>query len=82
METKLTFRYDREGDILYVNTRDPYPEQESEEIGDEIVARLNPATRDVENLEILFFSSRLLRSEAFDLPVHADLRLIAQHVGR
>jgi uncharacterized protein YuzE len=82
MEAKLNLRYDREGDILYINTREPYPEQDSEEIGEEIVARLNPDTGDVENLEILFFSSRLLRSEAFDLPVHADLRLIAQHIGR
>ena len=81
MEARLTFQYDREGDILHINTREPYPEQDSEEIGEEIVARLNPDTGDVENLEILFFSSRLLRSNAFDLPVHADLRLIAEQVG-
>ena len=58
---KLTFRYDREADILYIDKRTPYPEQESEELGDEIIARLNPETGEVENLEVLFFSTRLLR---------------------
>jgi uncharacterized protein YuzE len=71
----LSFRYDREGDILHIDKRPPYAEQESEELGDEIVARLNPETGEVENVEILFFSTRLLRSELFELPVSANLRL-------
>ena len=75
METKLAFKYDREGDILYINTRPPYAEQESEELGDEVIARLNPATGEVENLEVLFFSTRLLRGDLFELPITADLRL-------
>jgi hypothetical protein len=41
------------------------PEQESEELEDEIIARLNPETAGVENLEVLFFSTGLLRG---DLP--------------
>jgi uncharacterized protein YuzE len=75
MEAKLIFKYDREADILYINKRAPYPEQESEELGDEVVARLNPTTGEVENVEVLFFSTRLLRSELFELPLSADLRL-------
>jgi uncharacterized protein YuzE len=75
MEAKLTFRYDRGADILYIDKRPPYAEQESEELGDEVVARLNPETGDVENLEVLFFSTRLLREELFDLPVRAELHL-------
>ena len=78
MDAKLSFRYDREGDILYIDKRSPYPEQESEELGDEVIARLNPATGEIENLEILFFSTRLLRSDLFELPVSADLRLAAR----
>ena len=74
MEQKLTFQYDREADILYINTVAPYAEQESEELGDEIVARLNPKTGKIENLEVLFFTSRLLRREFFSLPIIADLR--------
>ena len=78
MAAGLTFKYDREGDILYINKRAPYPEQESEELGDEVIARLNPTTGEVENLEILFFSTRLLRSDLFELPITADLRLAAK----
>ena len=78
MDAKLTFKYDREADILYINKRPPYPEQESEELGDEVIARLNPESGEVENLEVLFFSTRLLRSDLFELPVTADLRLAAK----
>lgn len=75
MEEKLTFRYDREADILYIDKVKPYSEQETSELCDDIIARLNPFTEEVENLEILFFSTRLLRTNLFDLPISADLRL-------
>lgn len=75
MGAKLTFKYDRDADILYINKCAPYASQESEELGDEVIARLNPQTGEVENLEVLFFSTRLLRSDLFELPVTADLRL-------
>jgi len=69
------------GDILYINTCSPYPEQESEELGDEVIARRNPTTGAIENLELLFFSTRLLRSDLLTLPVTADLRVAAGHEG-
>jgi uncharacterized protein YuzE len=75
MGAKLRFEYDRAGDILYMNKCDPYPEQESEELGDNVVARLNPKTGDVENVEILFFSTRLLRKDLFEIPVIAEFKL-------
>lgn len=75
MDAKLTFKYDREADILHIDKLPPYAEQESEELPDEIVARLNPGTREVESLEVLFFSTRLLRTDLFELPINADLRL-------
>jgi hypothetical protein len=53
----------------------PYAEQESEELGDDVIARLNPTTGEIESLEVLFFSTRLLRSELFELPITAELRL-------
>jgi uncharacterized protein YuzE len=77
MAAKLTFKYDREADILHISKSAPYPEQESEELGDDVVARLNPETGEVEDVEVLFFSARLLRTSLFELPVTADLRLIA-----
>jgi len=75
MDTKLIFKYDRETDILYIDKCPPYAEQESKELGDDIVARLNPATREVENLEVLFFSTRLLRQNLFEVPITGNLQL-------
>jgi uncharacterized protein YuzE len=75
MAAKLTFRFDREADILHIDKCPPYAEQESEELGDDVVARLNPATGEIENLEVMFFSTRLLRSDLFQLPVTAELRI-------
>ena len=67
---KLAFKYNREADILYINTRSPYPEQESEEVGDDIIVRINSSTGEVENVEVLFFSTRLLRDNLFEVPVN------------
>jgi len=77
MGAKLSFKYDREADILHIDKRPPYPEQESEELGDEVIARLDPATGEVENVEVLFFSTRLLRSDLFELPISAELHIAA-----
>ena len=73
MASKLTLRYDRDADILYISSSPPSPEQETEELGDDIIARLNPETGGVESLEVLFFSARLQRGGLFELPVTADL---------
>jgi uncharacterized protein YuzE len=75
MGAKLSFKYDREADILHIDKCLPYPEQESEELGDEIIARLNPRTGEVENVEVLFFSTRLLRGDMFEIPVRADMHM-------
>lgn len=78
MAEKLTFQYDRDGDVLYIGKCEPYAEQESEELGDEVIARLNPDTGEVENLEVLFFSTRLLRNGRFELPIAAEIHLVAR----
>ena len=75
MEAKLTLAYDRVADILHIDACPPYAEQDSEEVGDEMVARLNPRTGEIENLEVLFFSTRLLRGDVLQLPVTGTLRL-------
>jgi len=77
MEKRLIFKYDRAADILYIDKTSPYPEQETEELGDDVIARLNPITEEIENLEVLFFSTRLLRNDLFELPVTMDLRVAA-----
>ncbi|MBD2082758.1 DUF2283 domain-containing protein [Leptolyngbya sp. FACHB-17] len=75
MDKSLKFRYDKVGDILYIDICPPYAEQESEEVGDEVIARLNPTSGEIENLEILFFSKRLEDSTLLNLPIAADFRL-------
>ena len=75
MEKRLTFKYDRAADILYIDKTPPYSEQETEELGDDVIARLNPSTGEIENLEVLFFSTRLLREDLLELPVAVDLRV-------
>jgi hypothetical protein len=74
MAARLKLHYDREADILYIDTREPYAEQISDKLGDEVVARRNPDTHDIETLEVLWFSTRLLRGELLDLPITATLR--------
>ena len=74
MSDKLTFEYDREADILYITTTPPYATQESVELGDEVIARHNPHTGEIESLEVLFFSTRLLRNRVLELPISAGLR--------
>ncbi len=81
METRLRFTYDREADILHIDKCRPYAEQESQELDDEVIARLNPDTGEVENLEVLFFSTRLLRTDLIELPVTADLRLLSKETA-
>ncbi|MBD1847523.1 DUF2283 domain-containing protein [Cyanobacteria bacterium FACHB-63] len=75
MDKSLKFRYDKVGDILYIDICPPYAEQESEEVGDEVIARLNPTSGEIENLEILFFSKRLEDATLLNLPIAADFRL-------
>ncbi|HKU53546.1 MAG TPA: DUF2283 domain-containing protein, partial [Nitrospira sp.] len=75
METSLTVEYDKTGDILYLGKTKCYPEQESEELDFGVIARLNPQTHELENLEILYFSSRVAKGETVQLPVTAEFRL-------
>ena len=77
MGAKLSFKYHRDADILNIDKRSPNPEQVSEELSDEVIARLNPDTGEVENLEVLFFSMRLLRSELVEIPISTELRIAA-----
>ena len=81
MDARLKFKYDREADILHIDKCEPYRQQETEELGDDVIARLNPDTGEVENIEVLFFSTRLLRSEMFELPVTVSLHLLDRNAA-
>jgi hypothetical protein len=75
MEAQLIMEYDQVGDILYLGKVAPYPEQESEELEYGVVVRLNPTSNEVENLEVLFFSQRLMSGELLRLPILAEFHL-------
>jgi hypothetical protein len=49
-----------------------------EELGDDVVARLKPKTGEIGNLEVLFFSNRVLGGDLFELPIDAELRPAAE----
>ena len=77
MEAKLKFTYDREADILHIDKVKPYVGQETEELGDDVTARMNPQTNEIENVEVLFFSTRLLRGEnLFEIPTFSDMKRV------
>lgn len=76
MAQKLTFHYDRIGDILYIDRVAPYAEQVSEELSESVVARFNPHTEEIENLEIRGYSSQLQRGELLELPIIAEMRRV------
>ena len=80
MAKSLTFAYDRIGDILSIDFDGvrPYAEQESDHLnGDEIVARFNPVTGEVENLEILFFNARMQKEGHLTLDLTPDAEIVA-----
>ena len=75
MEAKLKFTYDREADILHIDKVKPYVEQETEELPDDVIVRMNPKTDEIENVEVLFFSTRLLRGEdLFEIPAFSGMK--------
>jgi hypothetical protein len=77
----LTFTYDEAGDILYIDAVAPYAEQESDEIAENVVARFNPKTGAVENLEILFFTRGLFHSSRPDLSRLSELFAVSPAVS-
>ena len=74
MKAKLTFQYEQDADILCISKCASYPEQETYELCDGVVARENPLTNEIESLEILFFS-KILAGENLDLPIAATLQM-------
>jgi len=71
MGKKLTIEYDKIGDILYVYSVTPYAEQESTELGNNVVARYHPESGELECLEILWFMRRMGEGKTLEIPVDA-----------
>ncbi len=69
MDTKLSFDYSTTADVLCIAKCRSYPEQEAEDIEDLIIARFNPDTDEIEYLEIIFVSKRIVSRDPFQLNI-------------
>lgn len=74
---ELCFEYDQFGDVLYISKIKSYKEQNSDEIQDGVIARMNPFTHEIESLEILSFKKRLSKDASFSLPIIAKFTMSA-----
>ncbi len=54
----ITWEYDKEADVLYISVGEPKP-AEGLDIGEGIVVRIEPKTREVVGLTIINFARRL-----------------------
>ena len=65
----MKIEYDQVGDILYLERVPPYREQASHEIEPGIVARSNPASGEVESLEVQGFEKRTGDGRTIEVPL-------------
>lgn len=76
MKETLQYFFDKEADILYVSQGPPRADAESDEVGDGIIARLDPRTHEVIGFTILNFLKRSDRPlPTTVLPFKAELSL-------
>ncbi len=78
MKPNMTVNYDPQSDTLYIDACPPYSEQESDQIARGVIARLNPTTGSIENIEVMFFRERFDAGAPFDLPISLDMRSARQ----
>ncbi|TAJ80446.1 DUF2283 domain-containing protein [bacterium] len=72
----LQYFFDREADILYVSKGEPRADIESDEVGDGIIARVDPVTHEIVGFTILNFLKRTEQGlPAIVLPFRIDLSL-------
>lgn len=77
MKKGMLYFYDTEADVLYFSKGEPRPDAESEEIGDDVVARLDPKTKEVVGFTILNFSKRFMdRDRPREIPLDATFELM------
>ena len=76
---KMMFWFDKEGDVLDISIGKPKAAI-SKEIGDDIILRVDPETREVIGFTILNFEKRFEGSkkpEQISLPIIGNLKLAA-----
>lgn len=76
MKANIQYSFDREADILYLSKGDPYPEVESEEIGDDIIILRDRTTGEIMGFTILNFLRRAGEGlERVTLPLEASFKV-------
>jgi len=70
---KVIVTYDAISDSLHIDACRPYKEQDSDEIGLGVLARTNPTTGAIENIEIRAFQRRLADGQAVELPIRLEI---------
>ena len=69
MTTQLTFEHDVIGNIMTIEKCRPYLGQDSDEIHEVVVGRMNPNTGEVESLEILSYSYLIISRDPLRLEI-------------
>ncbi len=73
----LQYFFDKEADILYVSQGEPRPDADSQEVAEGVIARLDPATREVIGFTILNFRKRSEQGlPTVVLPLRAEFMLV------
>lgn len=73
MTSKVTVTYDAASDSLHIDACPPYKEPESDQIALGVLARTNPTTDAIENIEVRSFQRRLADGQALELPIGLDV---------
>lgn len=72
----LNYYFDREADVLYFSKGKPSFNSISQEIGDDIVVRIDPRSREVKGFTILNFLKRLKKGlTSISIPLEAKFDL-------
>jgi hypothetical protein len=74
LDKTLSIRYHQVIDILAIGQVHTHPGQTEAEIGENAVARMNPRTGEIENLEVRHFQAHMERDGEIVLPINATLR--------
>ncbi len=69
MDRKLSFDYSTTADVLCIKKCHTYRGQETADIADLIIARFNPDADEIEYLEIIFVSKRMVSRDPFQLNI-------------
>lgn len=69
---KLYYYYDKDADILYFSQGKPSARDDSREIKDDVVLRIDPRTKKVRGFTVLNFSKRLSKDLPLSLPVEVE----------